>query len=176
LVLALVKALHIHEPERGFPVGPAWRVVDDPGHTMALFGGSFDDAGFATGRTPLADGQRAVGRIAGKGHFRRPSFRDRPIPMPSHLTVLAEGNGPPPTRGVLVTALTLHPLQPDHWMLEIDGAHLEDGRPGPVLRSAIVAVSPMELVRRCAAAVGPARLSHLGVETPALVFDNLTLR
>ena len=176
LVLALVKALHIHEPDGELPVGPAWRVVDEPGHSAALFGGSFDDAGFATDRTLLADGQRAVGKTAGAGHLRRPSFRDRPISMPSHLTVLTEGNGSPPPRGVLVTALTVHPLEPDHWMLEIDGAHLEGGRPGPVLRSAIVTVSPRELVRRCVAAVGPARLSHLGVETPALVFDNLTLR
>jgi len=176
LVLALVKALHIHEPDGGFPVGPAWKVVDDPVDPAALFGGSFDDSGFATRRTLLADGRRAVGEIGGEGHFRRPSFRDRPISMPSHLTVLTEGDGPPPPRGVLVTALTLHPLQPDYWMLEIDGAHLEGGRPGPLLRSAIVTMSPRELVRRCVAAVGPARLSYLAVETPALVFDNLTLR
>ncbi len=176
LVLALVKALHTYGPDPGFSVGPAWRVVDDPGHSGALFGGSFDDAGFPTRRTVLAENRRAVGRIGGEGHYCRPSFRDRPVPMASHLTVLTDGEGAAPARGVLVTALTLHPLQPDHWMLEIDGAHLEGGRPGPALRSAVVSVSPGELARRCVAAVGPARPSHLGVETPALVFDNLMLR
>ncbi len=175
LVMALVKALHSGESEPRFPVGPAWNVVDDPGHATALFGGGFDDAGFATRRTLLADGLRATGSVGGEGHFRRPSFRDRPVPMPSHLVVQTAGSVPP-SRAVLATALSLHPLDRDQWMLEIDGAYLEAGRPGPILRSAIVAVSPTELVRRCVAAVGPARLSHLGVKTPALVFDGLTLR
>jgi hypothetical protein len=175
LVLALVKALNAAGVDREITVGSAWRVTDDPGHHEALFGGSFDDAGFATHRTRLADGRRTRSRIEGRGHFRRPSFRDPPSPMPSQL-VVSETRRDTPDRCVVATSLDLHPLAPHRWVLRIDGARLERGHPEAVLRPSFVSVSPRDLVSRCVATVGPPRLSHLGVETPALIFDNLPLQ
>ena len=77
---------------------------------------------------------------------------------------------------MLATALSVHPVEPRRWILRVEGALLDQGRPGAVLRPSFVSISPEELARRCVATVGPTRLSHLGVETPALVFDNLSLR
>jgi hypothetical protein len=175
LVLALAKRLHTGAREPGTEVGPAWKVYDDPGHAQALFGGSFDDVGFATRRKRLANGHRTSGRIDAQGHFRRPSFRDRPIPLPSHLTV-SPTTREAPTEGVVATSLSTYPVEPDRWLLRIEGALLDAGRPGAVLRPSFVSISPDDLVLRCVATVGPPRPSHLGVETPALVFDNLSLR
>jgi hypothetical protein len=175
LVLALTKTLHAGAREPGIEVGPAWKVYDDPCHAQALFGGSFDDVGFATRRKRLANGHRTCGTIKARGHYRRPSFRDRPIPLPSHLSVSATAR-PAPTEGVIATALSVHPVESGRWLLRIDGALLDQGRPGAVLRPSFVSISPEELVLRCVATVGPPRLSHLGVETPALLFDHLSLR
>lgn len=175
LILALAKTLHAGTRAPGIEVGPAWKVYDDPCHAQALFGGSFDDAGFATRRKRLANGHRTCGTIKARGHYRRPSFRDRPIPLPSHLSVSATAR-PAPTEGVIATALSVHPLDSGRWLLRIDGALLDHGRPGAVLRPSFVSISPEDLALRCVATVGPPRLSHLGVETPALVFDNLSLR
>jgi hypothetical protein len=91
-----------------------------------------------------------------------------------HLVVCAPA-ATPPGRGVLVSGMTLHALDPERWILEIDGAELRDGQPGARLRGATLHVSPVELVERCVAAVGPERDSHLGVRTRALLFDGLEL-
>ena len=175
LVQALVRCLHSDDRGRGAEVGAAWRVTDDPTGGEALFGGTFDDAGFPTRRTLLSDGQRCRGAIEGRGNYRRPSFRDRPVALPAQL-VVPSGDSRPPDSCVLATALGLHVTEPDRWVLRIDGALLSDGHPGPVLRACFATVSPVDLVRRCVAAVGPARPSHLGIETPGLVFDNLSLQ
>jgi hypothetical protein len=175
LVVALAKTLHAGAREPGIEVGPAWKVYDDPCHAQALFGGSFDDVGFTTRRKRLANGHRTSGRIDARGHYRRPSFRDRPIPLPSHLLVSATARGAP-TEGVVATALSVHPVDYGRWLLRIEGALLDHGRPGAVLRPSFVSISPEDLALRCVATVGPPRPSHLGVETPALVFDNLSLR
>lgn len=172
LILALVTALHRHDHEEEVPVGPAWKLVDDPGEPTALYGGSFDDAGFPSRRKRLADGERTIGILRGRGHYRRPSYRDRPAPLPSHLHLTAKRGDPPP-RGILVSGLTLHPLAPNRWALEIEGAELEGGRPGRGIRGAVIHVAPEELVRRCVTAVGPPRDSYRGVRTPGLVFDGL---
>ena len=173
LVLALARTLHARGLDRGLGVGPAWHLEDDPTRSDALLGGTFDDAGFDTRRKLLADGSGVVGSISEKGHDRRGSFRDRPVPQPSHLVILTRSGDPPP-RGILVTGLSLHALEPHRWILEIDGAPIENGCPGPPMKPAFINVDPTELVRRCVAAVGPVRRSHLGVSTPALVFDGLT--
>jgi hypothetical protein len=175
LVQALVRSLHSDESGRGAEVGAAWNVTDDPAGDGALFGGTFDDAGFPTRRTLLSDGRRWCGAIEGRGNYRRPSFRDRPVALPSQL-VVSSGVTRPPDSCVLATALGLHVTEPDRWVLRIDGALLTDGHPGPVLRPCFASVSPVELIRRCMAAVGPARPSYLGVETPGLVFDDLLLQ
>lgn len=175
LVVALARTLHAAGSEPGVEVGPAWKLYDDPGHGQALYGRSFDDVGFATTRKRLSNGHRTSGRIDGRGHFRRPSFRDRPIPLPSHLTVSPTAREAP-MEGVLATALTVQPVEPARWILRIEGALLDHGRPGAVIRPSFVSISPEELALRCVATVGPPRPSHLGVETPALLFDNLSLR
>jgi hypothetical protein len=173
LVRALVRSLHTGKTE--VEAGAAWKVTDDPTRAGALFGGTFDDAGFPTRRTVLSDGERCRGIIKGPGHYRRPSFRDRPVALPSQLDVSATDSRPPASC-VLATGVVLQVTEPDRWILRIDGALLEDGYPGPVLRTSFAPISPVELVRRCIAAVGPCRASHLGVETPALVFDDLSLQ
>ena len=124
LAQALVKTLHGADVEPALAVGPAWRVEDDPLSPQALFGGSFDDAGFATRRTRLAGAGRRTAGIGGRGHYRRPSFRDRPVPMPAHLVLTGAGSAAP-ERGVVATALGLHALEPTRWLLRIAGAHLE---------------------------------------------------
>jgi predicted Zn-dependent protease len=174
LVAALVKTLNASGADRQTTVGPAWRITDDPQDPGALFGGSFDDAGFATRRRRLADGRVTHGRIEGRGHYRRPSFRDPPQSLPSNLVVTSTDRGAP-QRGVVATSLELHPVEPERWLLQIEGALLERGQPVATLRPSFVSVSPADLVGRCVSSVGPPRFSHLGVKTPALVFDNLSL-
>jgi hypothetical protein len=174
LVRALARALHAAGREPGFEVGPAWKVYDDPRGPDALFGGSFDDAGFTTRRKRLANGNRSCGCIEGRGHYRRPSFRDRPSPSPCHLRV-SPTPGAAPADGIVVTALELSPVAPDRWVLGLEGAILEGGRPAGVLRPSFVSIAPEDLVCRCVATVGPPRPSHLGIETPALLFTPLLL-
>jgi hypothetical protein len=175
LVQSLAGRLHGAGRAPGVEVGPAFKLYDDPGRPDALFGGAFDDSGFPTGRKRLANGVRTSGRIEGPGHDRRPSFRDRPAPRASHLVVPATERGVP-ADGVVGTALSIHPVERDRWVLRIEGGRLKDGAPTTLIRPAHVSIAPEELVRRCVATVGPPRLSHLGVETPALLFAPLTLR
>jgi hypothetical protein len=175
IVQALVRTLHVAGADHDLAVGPAWRVTDDPRDPASLFGGVFDDAGFTTRKENLANGLRCIGEISGPGHYRRPSFRDRPEALPSHLVVEAR-NQPVPDRAVVATAVGLHPVAPDRWLLRVEGAHLNRGQPGAPLRPSHISISPRELVRRCAATIGPSRASHRGVQTPALLFEDLPLK
>lgn len=174
LSLSLVKALHGPTGPARLSVGAAWKLWDAPGEREASSGGAFDDAGFPTRRLELADGRTSTGRIEGRGHLRRGSYRDRPVALPSHLVLSAGGDGAP-DRGVVVTSLDVHAVEPRRWLLRVEGAHLDGGRPVALLSPSYVSIAPDDLVRRCVAAVGPPRLSHLGVETPALLFDDLRL-
>jgi len=174
LVLAVVRARQAPGQRPDLPVGRGWEIVDDPRQPRALFGGTFDDGGFETGRTRLADGQRWAGALAGAGHLRRPSFRDPPVPQMSHLAVVPRA-ADPPTRCLLISGMTLHALEPERWLLQLDAAVMEDGRPGARVHGAVIRTSPLELAERCVATIGPTRTSHLGVATPALLFDGLEL-
>lgn len=161
LALALVRTLHTGPGPSGSRVGPGWRVWNAPDAPDALFGGNFDDSGVSTERTVLADGERMIGRIDGAGHLRRPSFRDPPRPLPSHLLI------DPPSRdaagdAMRVETLSLHPLPSGEWILDL-------GR-------GFVTTTPEELSRCCVAGLGPARSSQKGVETPALLFEGLEVR
>jgi hypothetical protein len=80
-----------------------------------------------------------------------------------------------PEAGVVATALDLHPVAPDRWVLAVEGARLERGAPGSALHASFVSISPEDLARRCVGTIGPPRASHLGVESPALLFDRLLL-
>jgi hypothetical protein len=172
LVRALVTTLHTgggSETE----VGPGWRVADDPSVPDALFGAAFDDSGFPTRRVVLAGGEKTEGVLEGPGHLRRPSFRDTPSPAPFHLVVEAREDTFPGA-GILADGLVIHPLATGEWLLEIRGVHLDrDGVPVEPIGTVFSRVQPRALVRRCVAAVGQPRRSHLGVSTPALVFDDL---
>lgn len=175
---ALVRAMVQNRTDPGRhedgPVGAALAVADDPLEPEAPFGGAFDDAGFPTSRTSLADGRRWTGALAGPGHFRRPSFRDPPVASPSHLVVHGRPGEPPPDF-VLVSGVVIHALEPERWILEIDAAAVREGGPGPRLAGAMIRSTPAELAAKCVATVGPRRASHLGVSTPALLFADLEL-
>jgi len=173
LVHTIVRALHRSPECIGLPVGPGWRLEDDPLDPEALLGGTFDDAGFPTERRLLADGTTVVGVLDGPGSLRRPAFRDPPQSLPANLVVRAPATALPPRAG-LVSSISIHPVEPGSWILELDGAALEAGRTGPPIANWFVRVDPGELVRRCLGSVGPARSSHRGVTTSALLFDDLS--
>ena len=96
----------------------------------------------------------------------RTSFRDPPTSFPAHLVVEATGESPP-ARCTRVAGLAVHPLAEGRWVLELD---LGSGPAG------FIETSPAELFRRCQAGIGPAHLSHRGVETPGLLFEGLPVR
>jgi len=158
--------------QENLSVGPGWKIADDPVEPDALFGGKFDDAGFRTQRTVLADGRRWAGTLSGEGHYRRPSFRDPPAPAPSGVVAFSKPV-PPPDECVLVSGMALHVLGPDRWILQVDAAEMAGSRPGPCLEGAFIRTSPGELAQRCIATVGPSRRAHLGALTPALLFEGL---
>jgi hypothetical protein len=96
------------------------------------------------------------------------------VPQASHLAVVPNATDPPPTC-LLISGLTLHALEPERWVLQVDAAIMEDGRPGARVKGAVLRTSPLELAERCVGTIGPIRTTHLGVATPALLFDRLEL-
>ena len=161
LTLALVRSVHTGPGPTGSQVGPGWRVWDAPDATNAIFGGNFDDSAVRAARTTLADAGQLVGRIDGDGHSRRPSFRDIPRYLPSHLIV------DPPHRvdapeALRVEALSIHPLPTGQWVLDLGGT--------------FVTTTPEEMLNCCIAGVGADRSSYRGVETPSLLFEGLDIR
>ena len=139
------------------------------------FGGEFDDAGFPTRRRILADGTQCTDSADGAGSLRRPSFRDPQRALPFQ-TVLEAGPEDPGQYGLLVSELAVHPLPDGRWILECDGILRRGAEWGPVVRGGLISTTPAALVRSCVARVGPARNSHRGVRTPALLFEGLEVR
>lgn len=176
LVSALVRSLHGQGHECGLKVGPGWRVTDDPLEPNSLFGGHFDDTGHPTRRSILSDGKTVIATIDGEGHMRRASYRDPPVPLAANLLVEESGEAPP-GHGLLVAEARIHPLEPESWALEVDGAVLRGGEACEPVRGAVFRVAPADLVRRCVAAVGARRRDpRVRVVTPSLVFDGLVAR
>ncbi len=169
LVPALVRALRGLGGTSKVEVGPGWRIADDPLEPRSLYGGWFDDAGFPARRKLLWDGRTETGRIDGPGHLRRGSYRDPPSPMATSL-VVAAGGGDPPTAALLVEDLRVHPIDSRAWVLELSG-RVAGG--GGSFRGAMARVDPLDLPRRCVAALGEARWFPKGVLTPALQFEGL---
>ena len=170
LVLALVRAV----PPDGVTVevGQGFRVRDAPDEPAALFGGLFDDLGFPTRPTLVADGCRLLDFLSGPGHYRRPSFRDVPVCQPANL-IVEPPDGEAPPNCLRVHRLTIHPLAPDRWVLEVDGIWWSEGAPRGAVSPGFIAAAPRELLARCVAGVGQPFGSHRGVRTPALLFDGL---
>ncbi len=160
LVAWLSVALHGMGMPTGAAVGRAWRLVDDPLWVGGPSGGRFDDAGFVTRPTVLADGERVVGVLGRRGSLRRPSYRDIPVPMFATL-VIGGGKDPLPPKAFLAHDLRVLRLSPVHWVLDLWG---REGR----LR---LPVRPSDLVSRCVGASGPPRLHPNGIVTPTLIFD-----
>jgi hypothetical protein len=158
LVSALVRSCHESESSVGKPAGPGWRLFDNPRSPAALFGGIFDDAAFMTSRKRLADGERITGAVTGQGNLLRPSFRDPPLPLPAHLEVEPRFEEPLGDR-FLISELTIHPLSPGEWILQAGELFMR--------------AAPTDLIRTCAAGVGPKRLAPNGVLTPGLLFEGL---
>jgi hypothetical protein len=165
LVSGLVRGYLSDTECLGVAAGSGWKMTDYPASPQALFGGKFDDAMFPTERRLLADGREILARIHGPGQLRRSSFRDPPQSQHSHLIVGSEERGTF-ERGLVVTGLTIHPLAAEDWVLEFEGS---TGR----AVEGYIRTDPRELIRRCVASVGPSRLSHRGVKTPALLFEGL---
>jgi hypothetical protein len=89
-------------------------------------------------------------------------------------TLVVEGGSDPlPSRGVLADALRVHRVQPDRWVLDLEGTSIERGRPSGVAVRLRLAVHPLNLVSRCTRAAGSPRLHANGVAAPALVFEGI---
>jgi hypothetical protein len=175
LVAALVRSVHLGAAAERLAVGPGWSLSDLPQEPEALFGGLFDDAGFYTAPTRLAANGILMGRITGEGHFRRPSYRDPPAPLPSHIVVDCVQR-PLPDEGLLVSDLRIHTSSSGRWILEIRGSPLPEGLSGSSIVEGYIQVAPRELLWHCAACLAPHRLSHRGVRTGSLLFEDLPLQ
>ncbi len=87
--------------------------------------------------------------------------------------IVEEGNDPMPSRAFRADGLRVHRLEPDRWVLDMEGAWVERGRPATTLERLRLVVRPTDLVARCSRSVGPAALYANGVATPTLVFERI---
>ncbi len=172
LVRSLTRVIHAAGTEVGLPVGEGWVVADDPLAPGALGGERFDDAGFQTGRRVLADGERAVATFDAPGTWSRGSYRDPPKPRPSFL-VVDPPKTPLPSRALVASRVTIHPVTATSWVLDIGGGLLDGGNPGHPVTNLLISVDPESLVRRCMGGYGRPRISWQGVQTPSLIFRDL---
>jgi len=158
IVERLVVLLHGPDSEEGREVGPGWVVADEPDRPDALRGGEFDDAGFATATTVLADGRGTVSRLAGPGHLLRGSYRDRPSPSAMHLVVEPPPSAIAPTWRV--SHLRIVPIEPRVWALRVAPSG-----------ETIGPIDPYDLVRGIAGAGSMARRLVGGTLTPSLIVE-----
>ena len=156
-------------------VGPGFRVSDDPVHPKGLAGGKFDDAGFPAIRKPLADGNLILALFEGRGHLRRSSFRDPPVPDLTTL-VVESGDETPPKSVVHVPEARLYAVAPGDWVLEPLGAWLGDGNSGQPVARGFLRVAPRDLVRRVHATAGLAVPCPNNTHTPALILDGINAK
>jgi hypothetical protein len=163
---ALAGVLHRPGVEPGAAVGSGWIVRSNADPGSSLLGSAADDAGFPTSERILADGRHVVGDWGGPGSLRRGSFRDSPESTPICLKI-DPPRVDPPRRSVWVSRLNLHPGG-DGWIVELHGRRFPDGAS---FRPRWARLRPRRLVESCLGGIGPARSSHHGTVTPALVFD-----
>jgi hypothetical protein len=175
LVQVLVQALSTPDQPLIIPVGPGWKLVEDPLEPGALLGGTFDDCGFPAVSKTLADGCRTSDTLSGPGSWRRGSYRDRPRPMAANVRV-ASLEATLPRDSVAATTVVLHRLDPARWAIEFTGGLLSGGEAGPSISRGFIEIGPEALVRRCAGTIGVARADHRGVTCPGLVFSDLPVR
>jgi hypothetical protein len=166
VISSLVRAMQAGDVPSGIPVGAGLCVADDPRHPAALSGGEFDDAGFETRRTVLADGRHAVGTLPRAGTLRRASFRDAPSPSASTLLVFPDA---PITVGQgvrIVTRCRILPVSRGEWVLDLGSG--TSSRPPAIAR-----ITPEALVERCVGTLGSPVVCAEGVITPGLVFAGI---
>lgn len=163
LVTALVAALHVGRPDRlPSEVGAGWVVADVPDDSESQRGGAFDDAGFPTSRTVLADGRAPLASLDGPGHLLRASYRDPPAPGPMHLVVEPPRAAVGPT--LRFSRVRIFPIEPEVWFLRL--------QPGCRF---LGPVDPRELARAVAGAGASPATRVGGVRTPSLVLAGLPL-
>lgn len=172
LVPAVVTALHGSGSPENAEVGPGWRIEDVPDHADGLVGGKFDDAGYPSGATILADRGRSRGRLEGPGFFRRGSFRDPPAPAASTIVVRSTETERP-EEFYRVRALRILPLGAGRWVLEVDGVRRRGDEAGEILQAARATTTPLEIARACRGTLGSARAAGWGIVTPGIVLDGL---
>jgi len=158
LIEAIARAGVLRE---GDPVGPGLVLSDEPRDPGGLAGGLFDDAGYRTGPTRLADGRTWQGIPEGPGHLVRPSYRDRPTPAPTNLC-LAPGPAGPPRAERTFEELRLFSGGGTAWTLLL---REEDGE------EAILTAEPARLALRVVGTWGPAVRTRSGAWTPALLLE-----
>lgn len=166
LIDPLVAVLHREGADPGLPTGRAWKVADDPRHAAGIAGGSFDDGGFETRATVLAEGGRIAGTIGGPGQLWRRSYRDAPTAQRSTLVLLPGETGASRASGEgCVERCRVLPLEDGAWVVALSGRH----------RNGWVRAEPGNLVRAIGRAGGQARLTSRGIVTPAIRLDGLPL-
>ena len=152
----------------GTAVGPGW--VATAGAPGGLYSTACDDAGFSVASRTLANGREVLASWSGPGTLRRASFRDLPESTPVGL-VLTPPKLDPPKRAVWITRVEVHPAG-EAWSIRLSGRRYPDGAG---FRPSWKRIRPHALLAACLGGVGPVHESHLGVVTPALVFDGLLL-
>lgn len=164
-VLVRALSVHFHGSSRFVRelVGAGWRLTHDPTHKCGLSGGTFDDAGFPTVTSVLADGRKIVNYIGSDGYFSRVSFRDELRPSFGCLAIEPGSHHPNPPPGRWVSHLRLVPLGPDTWSMELRG---------PAGSTWWVAgLNPKLLVAAVSGTWGRPITSSEGVLTPGLILD-----
>jgi hypothetical protein len=171
VVSALVDAFH-GASAQSRATGRGWDVIDEPAHPKGLSGGTFDDAGFPTESRVLAAGGLWLGRLGGRGTFRRASFRDLPTEMPTNLVVAGGETGSVPHNAAVARRCRVLKLSEELWVLELDLSE----RPNPKGRKRRwVRVHPSTLLRACASRFGQPGVTPAGPIVPWLQFEGLTL-
>lgn len=172
LVRMLAGASHRPGIDPGDPVGPGWLLTLHPkGDSGRLFGSHRDDAGFTVESRLLADGKQVLDDWGGPGSLRRGSFRDLPEASPVSLS-LEPPHIDPPKRAIWISGVDLHPGGTG-WNVRLEGREYPDGSP---FEPHWVSVDPSRLLRGCLGGLGPVHQGHLGVSSPALVFEDGVLR
>jgi hypothetical protein len=87
--------------------------------------------------------------------------------------IVEEGHDPMPSKAFRADGLRVHRLEPDRWVLDLEGVRFDRGRPIGSLERLRQVVRPADLIAGCRRSVGSAALHANGVATPTLAFEGL---